>query len=152
MEEASKLTGLSDFGDLEFLKYYKMIAQNEFYKSLTFSNLGNIVAQMEFRLVMKRKLKVIQYFKEVPSIEDIPVPAPVFIFGIGRSGTTYLHRLLALEPTARAPCLWELANPVPGTLEMAQMELDRELRKEFIKNVISQREVGNIEPFAFAVA
>ena len=63
MEEASKLTGLSDFGDLEFLKYYKMIAQNEFYKSLTFSNLGNIVAQMEFRLVMIRKLKVIQYFK-----------------------------------------------------------------------------------------
>jgi hypothetical protein len=141
MVEATKVTGFSDFGDLEFLEYYKQIAQNSFYKSLQFSNLGNIVAQMEFMLVMKRKLRIIQYFKEVPLIKDIPVPAPVFIFGIGRSGTTFLHRLLALEPNSRAPYLWELANPVPQTLQMAEMEVDRAMRKEFMKNVISKREV-----------
>jgi hypothetical protein len=141
MTEATKLTGLSDFGDLDFLDYYKQVAQNAFYQSLQFSNLGNIVAQMEFRLVMKRKLKIIQYLKDVPSVLDIPVPAPVFIFGIGRSGTTYLHRLLALEPKARAPYLWELAQPVPETLEMAQMEVDRAVRKEFMRTVIAQREV-----------
>lgn len=144
MTEATKVTGFSDFGDLDFLNYYKKIAISPFYQSLHFSNLGNIVAQMEFMLVMKRKLRLIHYLKEVPEIKAIPVPAPVFIYGIGRSGTTYLHRLLALEPTSRAPYLWELAHPVPETLQMEEMTTDRILRKEFMKNVISKRDVSDV--------
>lgn len=140
MIEATKTTGLSDFGDLEFLGYYKKLAENNFYRSLQFSNLGNIVAQQEFLLVMKRKLKLIQFLKDVPSVKEIPVPAPVFIFGIGRSGTTYLHRLLSLDPSKRAPRLWELANGIPDTLMLDEMEDDRAFRKEVMRKVISKRE------------
>ena len=202
MTEATKETKLSNFDDLSFLKYYQELQDNEFYQSLQFSNLGQIVAQMEYKLVMKRKLKLVNYFNMNKTlyndqngqhidhqngvqsgqngrqidrqnglqndqeghenslqvdhvdhinyyhlknvlIDQIPVPSPVFIYGIGRSGTTYLHRLLALDTTrrARAPLLWELANPVPETLDPSRLVDDRMTRKEFMKNVISKREV-----------
>jgi hypothetical protein len=37
----------------------------------------------------------------------------VVILGIPRGGTTYTHALLALDPTARAPLVWEAAFPSP---------------------------------------
>lgn len=37
--------------------------------------------------------------------------APVIITGLPRSGTTVLHRLLAVDPAFHAPPLWELLDP-----------------------------------------
>ena len=41
--------------------------------------------------------------------------APVIITGLPRSGTTALHRLLALDPVFHAPALWELLDPFSDT-------------------------------------
>ncbi|GAA2776113.1 hypothetical protein GCM10019017_21230 [Streptomyces showdoensis] len=43
---------------------------------------------------------------------------PVVLVGLPRTGSTVLHRLLALHPALRAPCLWELLSPVapPGAV------------------------------------
>jgi len=44
-----------------------------------------------------------------------PIEKPIFIVGMNRSGTTFLHRLLSLDPTApvaRSPLMYELMNPV----------------------------------------
>lgn len=38
-------------------------------------------------------------------------PAPVFIVGMHRSGTTHLHHLLSLDPQFRAPRNYEVFNP-----------------------------------------
>src|ERR1700744_2259880 len=43
-----------------------------------------------------------------PEIADIPVPHPLFIVGFGRTGSTLLQRLLALDGEARAPLLWQV--------------------------------------------
>jgi len=48
-----------------------------------------------------------------PEIDAIPVEAPVFIVGLQRTGTTVLHRLLALEPALRPLLSWEALDPVP---------------------------------------
>jgi Sulfotransferase family len=48
-----------------------------------------------------------------PDIFNVPVPKPMFIVGYGRTGSTFLHHLLALDPEARAPQLWELTEPSP---------------------------------------
>jgi hypothetical protein len=39
----------------------------------------------------------------------------VFIIGTPRRGTTFTHALLALDPAARAPLVWEAAFPSPPT-------------------------------------
>jgi len=47
-----------------------------------------------------------------PEIAEIPVRRPLLITGFGRTGSTLLHNLLALDPHARAPLLWELLGSV----------------------------------------
>ena len=39
---------------------------------------------------------------------------PIVVTGLGRSGTTLLHELLACDPANRPPLLWELVHTVPG--------------------------------------
>jgi hypothetical protein len=65
---------------------------------------------------------------------DIPVNRPLFIVGFGRTGSTLLHNLLALDASARVPLLWELWAPSPpprpesyasdARIEAAQRRLD----------------------------
>ena len=42
-----------------------------------------------------------------------PCRAPIVVTGLGRSGTTLLHELLACDPDNRPPLLWELLHSVP---------------------------------------
>jgi hypothetical protein len=48
-----------------------------------------------------------------PEIAEVPVRRPLLVAGFGRTGSTLFHNLLALDPNARAPLLWELWNPSP---------------------------------------
>jgi hypothetical protein len=69
-----------------------------------------------------------------PEISDVPVQRPLLVAGFGRTGSTLLHNLLALDRTARAPLLWELWAPSPPPrpeshatdprIEIAQRRLD----------------------------
>jgi hypothetical protein len=69
-----------------------------------------------------------------PGIADVPVERPLLIAGFGRTGSTLLHNLLALDASARAPLLWELWTPSPPPhpeadatdprIEIAQRRLD----------------------------
>jgi hypothetical protein len=69
-----------------------------------------------------------------PGIADVPVRRPLFVAGFGRTGSTLLHHLLALDGNARAPSLWELWAPSPPPrpetaatdprIEIAQRRLD----------------------------
>jgi hypothetical protein len=69
-----------------------------------------------------------------PAIADVRVRRPLFVTGFGRSGSTLLHHLLALDANARAPSLWELWTPSPPPrpesaatdprIEIAQRRLD----------------------------
>ena len=47
---------------------------------------------------------------ETPS----PVARALFVIGPPRTGTTLLQRLLAADPRARSPRLWELDQPIPA--------------------------------------
>jgi hypothetical protein len=51
--------------------------------------------------------------KAFPDICNVSVPKPMFLIGFGRTGSTFLHHLLSLDPQARAPQFWELTEPSP---------------------------------------
>ena len=44
-------------------------------------------------------------------IEKTSVPSPLFILGHWRSGTTYLHQLLASDERFAFPSLYQISNP-----------------------------------------
>ena len=48
-----------------------------------------------------------------PALLASPVERPVFITGLPRSGTTFLHKLLAEDEENRSPAVWETVFPLP---------------------------------------
>jgi hypothetical protein len=59
------------------------------------------------------RLKTTDYLARRPELLDRPVPRPVFVFGIPRTGTTLLNNLLAADPNRRSALSWEIDDPVP---------------------------------------
>jgi hypothetical protein len=113
MKYASKRTKLHDFGDLSFSHSYNAIINTETHRQLKLTNIGYLVYQIELNQTMVRRLKFIQYLKDCPQVLQIPIRSPVFVLGLPRTGTTFLHQLLSLDPSVRAPKLWELLASVP---------------------------------------
>jgi hypothetical protein len=62
---------------------------------------------------LTQRLRVLDLLAREPGIERQDVPAPVFIVGLPRTGTTALSHLLAQDPATRSLRVWESAQPVP---------------------------------------
>lgn len=109
-KRVSENAGLSDFGDPYFreglrvlLKSLEMDAQLHPLGRIGLR--GMVETQLENRLLFVDQLKHHpERFKQGPG-------APVIVLGIPRSGTTLLHRLLALDEEHHAPRFWELMRP-----------------------------------------
>jgi len=143
LKRAMKKAKLTDFGGTEFITAYKAIMNNKDYKSQRFTNIGYLGADIELIITWVRRLKMIDYFKQAPEVLKTPVRSPVFVMGLPRTGTTFLHRLLCLDPAVRAPILWELLNPVPTvptTASKDEKERDSNKRKEHIRKLIEKRQ------------
>jgi len=69
-------------------------------------------------------------FEEVnaPEILGQRIENPIFITGLPRSGTTFLHRLLMYDPANRAPLVWETIYPYPP-LHGADRRIDQVARQ-----------------------
>ena len=67
------------------------------------------------RIDLLRCLRNLLHFDEVeavcPSVLSRPIRAPLFITGMPRSGTTFLHRLILQDPGTIAPRLFQLVYP-----------------------------------------
>ncbi|HSU06461.1 MAG TPA: sulfotransferase [Acetobacteraceae bacterium] len=46
-----------------------------------------------------------------PGLLTEPIEKPIFITGLPRSGTTFLHRLMLEDPVSRAPLVWHTIYP-----------------------------------------
>ena len=63
------------------------------------------------------------------SIEREPIDRPIFITGLPRSGTTFLHRLMLEDAQNRAPLVWETIYPMPGAdPDGKRAQVNRQLR------------------------
>jgi hypothetical protein len=62
---------------------------------------------------LSNRLRLVDYIKKHPEVEDIKIERPVFIIGFPRTGTTLLQNLLHLSDDRRALEFWELTNPIP---------------------------------------
>ncbi len=109
---ASEATGLSDFGDDWFrqpLEHLCRALDDEAQLHLP----GRIRARAELQLILQNRLRLVDLWGREPAVLAQPVTAPIIVTGLGRSGTTLLHELLACDPDNRAPRLWEYLDSVP---------------------------------------
>lgn len=63
--------------------------------------------------VLAGRLRLIADRDRHPGIDRERIEAPIIVMGFGRSGTTFLHSLIAEDPQNRAPRYWEVARPSP---------------------------------------
>lgn len=74
--------------------------------------IGRIAARIDCTRIATTHLRVERALRETPDIEGVDLPPPVFVLGLFRSGTTFLHRLLAQDPNSRTLPHWESFDPV----------------------------------------
>jgi hypothetical protein len=99
-----------DFADRSFIRPLEQLLEacNE---EADLSALG----RRALKLDVLRCLRNLLYFDEIeaacPAVLTRPIRAPVFITGMPRSGTTFLHRLILQDPGTIAPRLFQLVYP-----------------------------------------
>jgi hypothetical protein len=122
LDTARRKTGLDDFGDPGFVEGLDRLLESlEFEARLT--ALGRVIAREEILTPLINRLRLVDHHKRFPEIGMAPISAPIFIIGMGRSGTTVLHELLSLDPQFRVSQTWEVDYPFPPP-ETASYESD----------------------------
>lgn len=122
LDAARRQSGLEDFGGDEFREGLdRLVASLEAEAEL--SALGRMIVRQDLVSVLANRLQLVDWHGRHPELAEQPVRRPIFIVGQGRTGTTILHELLALDPANRAPLTWEIEFPFPPP-EPGRMESD----------------------------
>ena len=74
---------------------------------------GRINARGGVVAALINRLRVVDWAKRHPEVNDERIDAPWIIVGLPRSGTSLLSFLMELDPQARTPTQWEALAPMP---------------------------------------
>ena len=113
LDGARQATALGDFGDEWFREPLdRLCAALDDEAELHLP--GRLRARAELQVILQNRMRLVDLWKREPAIDDEVVRAPIVVTGLGRSGTTLIHELLACDPANRPALLWELVHTVPG--------------------------------------
>jgi hypothetical protein len=115
MDEARRAAGCDDWGDEDFREPFEvLVGALNAEAELTARGLERTKAYI-LRVLIGR-LKLYRDRRTWPAITSEEVHAPLFITGLGRSGTSYLNALLAVDPANHAPLHWQVwtLSPPPN--------------------------------------
>lgn len=112
LEAARATTGLSDYGDMSFVEGLTIFLDDLRHES-NLSRAGatakfhDIVRMLSNRLIFQRDLA------RHPEILAGPIEKPIVIFGLPRTGTSKLQRMIAADPGVQRLEMWRLLFPAP---------------------------------------
>src|SRR5262249_2054331 len=112
MEGARRATRLLDFGGDDLIEPLQLLTA-DVEKESKLTALGRFMFHDDLLRRLCNRLRIEDWIRRDPGILQETIERPVFIVGLPRSGTTYLHPLLAADPTNRVPSAWEMDDPVP---------------------------------------
>jgi hypothetical protein len=126
---ARERTGLRDFGDASFIGPLSRLLESCCSES-ALSLVGRSATQWDVVRFLTNLLMLQDAFTRCPDITTEPIHRPIFITGLPRSGTTFLHRLMLMDPRNRGPLVWETISPCPasGSREQRIARVDRQLK------------------------
>ncbi len=116
IDAACDSTGLADFGDgpwREHLDILLRALQDEANLHL----LGRLYTRSDMLMYLQGRLQIIEWYTRHPEIDDEQITEPVFVIGLGRSGTTILQETLAQDDQFRFVLKWEALFPCPPPAE-----------------------------------
>ncbi|GMH70898.1 hypothetical protein TL16_g05520 [Triparma laevis f. inornata] len=128
--------GLNDFGDTWYEAPYTETM--EMVNEANYSPIGRAAANDFFLRRLIARLRLIDHLKKPENSPCLkkPINKPLFVVGLPRTGTTFLHRLLSLDPNARSPRTYELFDPVPRYPD--DEVKDKKSRIKFVQKAIDK--------------
>lgn len=113
LRAARRQTGLTRFdADASFHEALEQLcASAENDGDLHF--LGRVGIHNMFVTALRQRLLLMDLRSREPKRLETPIRNPMLVVGFPRSGTTLLHRLLALADDARSLAAWEVQHPLP---------------------------------------
>jgi hypothetical protein len=110
---ARRRTGLEDFGDPP-LEPALSILGDSLEQEADLHPLGRFLMRVHLQDLLETRLRLADLWRaRQEEMAAARVCRPIFITGMPRSGSTYLHELLAEDPDNRAPRVWEVMFPIP---------------------------------------
>jgi hypothetical protein len=110
---AQRRAGLEDFGDASLWEALECLTRS-LADEARLTPTGRLMAHMEILQRLTNRLQIEHEIATHPQIREEPVPGPIFILGLPRTGTTFLQRLLGQDPANRVLETWEMARPIPA--------------------------------------
>jgi Sulfotransferase family len=126
--EARHRTGLKDFGDPPIEPALSILV-NSLELQADLHPLGRFLMRVHLLELLETRLRLVQTWSERSQARlGSPIQRPIFITGMPRSGSTFLHELLAEDPENRAPRVWEVMFPLSAQ-NGVRSEVDSRVRK-----------------------
>ena len=110
MKMAERTTGLDDWGNGGFRA--RLDASVDGLNDAGLNTTGLFGARYVLNWHLGNRLRVVDFAKRHPELDEVDIERPVVITGFFRTGTTFLHNVLAADPNNRVAKAWELAYPL----------------------------------------
>jgi len=111
-EIVGREVGSDDFGAGDYLPGLKVLLQSMDYDP-HFSITGRHIAWGMVIGVLRGRAQAFQSMNQHPGFDAHPIKSPVVITGVPRTGTTALHRLMAVDRRFQGLQTWLLDSPMP---------------------------------------
>jgi hypothetical protein len=112
LRAAGRRAGADDFGDMSFVDPLQLLL-DACVEEASLSVVGRLALRWDTMRFLNNLLQLRAAERRVPAIACQPIERPIFITGLPRSGTTFLHRLMMADRDNRAPLVWQTVYPYP---------------------------------------
>ena len=112
LAHAQRRSGLRDFGDTSFVEPLQRLL-TACVEEASLSLVGRMATRWDVLRFLTNLLRFQAAERSDPGILNQTIRQPIFITGLPRSGTTFLHRLLMEDPENCAPLVWQTIYPYP---------------------------------------
>lgn len=113
LDEAGARTGLSDFGNVDFLEPLGILCRS-LDTEAPLSASGRVAQRERLITSLVDRLTLHEWLRRYPDIREERIVAPVVIVGLPRTGTTMLYRMLAAAKGIAAPLFYEVTALSPA--------------------------------------
>jgi hypothetical protein len=124
---ARRRTGLGEFGALDVREPLHVLVES-LERENRLTPLGRLLIRREVVQLLCARLRLRPALEEHSEVLRERVERPLFIIGLGRTGSTLLHRLLSQDPSVRALRYWESIDPARATADSAKNGYVRQAR------------------------
>ncbi|MGH7043497.1 MAG: sulfotransferase family protein [Acetobacteraceae bacterium] len=112
LARAARHAGTADFGDIPFQEPLTRLLDACAGESAP-TLVGRIATRWDVLRFLGNLLRLAAEEARDPAIRNEPIEQPIFITGLPRSGTSFLHGLLLEDPANHAPRVWQTIAPYP---------------------------------------